>query len=133
MDLTLIIAVVGIPALVLATWLLGFGKRRQISDEDLERVLQRQDLDARLADRLISEDHASAIGLTADHRLLLVRSMGDDISARLSPISGVSVRRLDGGKPRLRLDIHDAGFPDLTVMCSEADANKWMKLTHDHT
>ena len=125
-PVTLLIAVVGIPALILVTVLLGMGRSRKIEGRGMvEAALADMVPGVLLVDVLISNSGRQAIGLTDDGRVILLKVMGQDISSRLVRPGQLAVSFRADRVPRLRVALDETGFPPLTLICDRETGEQW--------
>jgi hypothetical protein len=94
--------------------LLGFRQTARIEEADLERLAASEGL--RLEGALIAPDGKSALARLEDGKLMIVRVMGADVSARVAPAATARVRRRDG---KLSVAFADTGFPPLNMQLDE--------------
>ncbi|MES1202273.1 MAG: hypothetical protein ABUS57_12585 [Pseudomonadota bacterium] len=98
--------------------LLGFRKTTRIADQEaLQRLAADAEPDARIAASVIAANGKSALARLADGRVLLARSMGEDVTLRFLKASALRLR-LKGD--RLTARFGDIGFPALNMRLKDA-------------
>ena len=117
----MVLGVVGIPALALLAWALGFAKGRRIADAaEVQAQLAAYAPGALARDILLDADGRAALALLADGRVFVLRALGDRLVARLYPRERLRLcRRGD----KLQLATGDYAFPGLRL---EAAAPAWL-------
>jgi len=125
------IGVLGIPALALLAWSLGFAQSRRIADEDEVRaLLLRKEPGAAAEEVWVDADGRAALALLADGRLYAVQALGDRLVDRV--LSMQQVRRL-----RRKLEIRsgitmtlataDFSFPTLHLRSRGVEPPAWIE------
>lgn len=94
--------------------LLGFRQRARIDQAELARLAAAERLSIESA--VISADATRALARLTGGKLLIVRVMGADVSARVAPAGAASIRRRDGG---VVVAFADPGFPPLQMDLEE--------------
>lgn len=104
----LIGSIIAVSFMVGVAALLGFRQTARIDDAELQRLAatEGQRIDA----ALIAPDAKSALARLDNGKLMVVRVMGADISARITPAAGARVRIANG---KLSVAFADTGFPPL--------------------
>lgn len=120
-------AVLGGSAAVVAlmvgmAWLLGFRGAARIDHAELSRLLALAEPGAQLADEVIAVDGRAALARVNNGKLLVARSMGNDVSVRLYPMSAVTLCLAD---KRVVATFADIGFPTLNMRL-EHDPPPWL-------
>lgn len=93
---------------------LGFRQTARIDESELQRLAAAEG--AHIADAVIASDGKSALAQLEGGKLMVVRVMGADISARVAPAALARLRRRDGS---LSIAFADAGFPPLNMKLEE--------------
>jgi hypothetical protein len=88
--------------------LLGFRRSAHIDEAELQRLAEAEG--AALEHSVVAKDAKSALARLQGGKLMIVRVMGADVSARVLPASAARVR-LESGK--VSLVFADSGFPPL--------------------
>jgi len=99
-----VLLMVGIAAL------LGFRNEARLDDEALANLAAAEG--ARIEDAVIAPNGRHALARLSGGKLMVARVMGNDISARVAPVSGVQVRMTKG---KLSARFADLGFPPLEM------------------
>jgi len=94
--------------------LLGFRQTARLDEAGLQRLASAEG--ARVEASVIAADGKSALVRLDGARLMIVRVMGADISARIAPAASARVS-IGGGK--LRVIFADTGFPALHMKLNE--------------
>lgn len=105
----------GVLAIVGAAMALGFRTRARLDDAELARIAAE---DGRtLRDALIAADGRCAFARLTDGAVLVARTLGDGVSARIAPSAAVRVTLNPG---RLRVALSDIGYPPLDLRLQQA-------------
>ncbi len=113
--LVLAASALGVLAMVGAAMALGFRTRARLTESELARIAAEEG--RTLQEALIAADARSAFARLADGAVLVARALGDGVSARIAPASGVRVTLEKG---RLRVALADIGYPPLELRLQQA-------------
>jgi hypothetical protein len=87
---------------------LGFRQTARLDDAELQRLAAAEG--ARVEASIIAPNAKSALARLEGGKLMIVRVMGADISARIAPAAAARLRR---GNGKLSVAFADTGFPPL--------------------
>lgn len=101
--------------MVFIAWMLGFRRAARLDEAELARIAAAEG--ASVEGAVIAPDGKSAFARLSGGKLMIVRVMGDDVSARIAPASAARVS-LAGGK--LSAAFGDLGYPPLHMRVQAA-------------
>jgi len=117
-SVAVIVLMVGMAAL------LGFRTTARIADQEaLQRRAAEAEPDTRVVESLIAADGKGALARLGDGRILLARSMGDDVTLRFLKPDAVQVQ-IEGD--RLKATFGDIGFPALHMRLKDKTPPAWV-------
>lgn len=102
-------AAAGVAFLIGLSWMLGFHAHTRIIDLDTIAAAH----GVELTERALDINGRAGIGLTPEGRVLVAKTMGQDIAVRVLPTHSVESVRVHG--QRVRIAFADLGFPVLTI------------------
>ncbi len=103
--------------MIAIAWGLGFRAETKLDDATLARLADTEG--AAIEHSLIAPDGRAALARLGNGAVLIVRVMGDDVSARSAPAHMMRVRYRQG---RLSAAFADSGFPPLEMKLDDAPA-----------
>jgi len=98
---------------------LGFRKQAQLNDAELARLAATES--ASVDGAVVAPNGRAAFASLSGGKLMVVRVMGNDVSARVAPASAVKVRLASG---KLSATFADPGYPPLHMRV--ADPPPWL-------
>ncbi len=101
--------------MIAAAAALGFRQRARLDEAEISRFAAAEGLNVEQA--AIGEGARSAVARLSGGKILVVRVMGDGLSARVAPASATRIG-LRGA--RVRIEFADVGFPPLNLQFNDA-------------